>query len=368
MFTNRIILTQCFVLVYLLVSGISTIEAAVERRAALDIGSGKTKLTVGDVDTLSNQVVRVIHSEFARIRFADSLMNNPYNIFDDELYAMAVEKISMLRDRAEQEGAVRITAVATEAFRKASNSIDFLERLKGATGVPMQIISQEDEATLGFETAVQATGYPCETLISWDSGSGSLQLTNKTDKEVIDYLIPYGTTPATHLLLELKVLSPSKGDTPNPVTFEEATAFVEQMQNLLPEPSNAFQDRLNDINTKFVGIGNRSSTIGVCARATGKNLFSAQELWDGILSLIDKKDEDLIDLYKDTSTRTVLPRLLLTFSVMSKLGIEHLEWTDTNGNGLGILGNYRYWKNTGEFSRRDMVQTNTRSNRPYLNL
>ncbi|MGA8164881.1 MAG: hypothetical protein WB791_07660 [Waddliaceae bacterium] len=345
MIFHRNLLLIFFLFIFPIVLGISTAEATVERRAALDIGSGKAKLTIADLNPSNNRIVKVIHTEFARINFAKSLLNNPDNLLDDDIYAEACEKIIMLRDLAVKKGAVKMMTVATEAFRKASNGIEFLRRLEDAAGVPIQMISQEDEAILGFDTAVQATGYPWETLISWDSGSSSLQLTTKSDEGVVDYLAPCGTTPATHLLLELKGLCFGKGSTPNPITFEEAIAFVEQMHNALPEPSGIFKNKLHREKTKFVGIGDFNSTIGICARAIGKDLFSAQELWDGILLLLEKNDEDLIDRDADTSAWVVLPRLLLTFSVMSKLGIEYVEWIETNGNGLGILVNDHYWKN-----------------------
>lgn len=318
--------------------------SVIERRAAIDIGSGTSKLVVADVDILNNRVVKVIYSDFVNVPFSDTLMENPANILDEDIYILAVENFSTLFDRARQAGAVKFSAVATAAFRRASNGVDFINRLSRETHITMKIISQEDEAVLGFETAVQAAGYPSEKVISWDSGSGSIQLTSRSDQDIIDYLILFGTTPATQLLFKDKVMTSSKKEILNQITIEEAELFILQIQNMLPEMNSTFKEKLNVTEVSFVGIGSRPSTMGVCARACGKARFSTEELWSGILSFINGEDEFLIDLYNDTSIRTVLPRLLLTYSVMSTLRVKQLEWVETNGNCLGVFGINKYWK------------------------
>ena len=41
-----------------------------------------------------------------------------------------------------------------------------------------------------------------------------------------------------------------------------------------------------------------------------------------------------------------MPRLLLIHSIMIKLNIDHVQWVDTNGNGLGGLSTQKLWDNS----------------------
>lgn len=299
-----------------------------ERRAAIDIGSGTSKLVVADFDIVRQGVLNVVCADFVNILFSDSLLQNPHNNFDEELYKQAVTGFKRLFDLAQQAGALKCVAIATAAFRKAANGVDFIERLSKETKIPMIIIPQEDEALLGFETAVQSTGLDTEKVISWDSGSGSIQLTAKTGLEIVSYLVPFGTTPATQLLSTI---------TNSRASIEDAKRFLEHMEMVLPPPSEAFRNKIDEPEIAFIGIGSAPSTMGVCARACQKEKFTAEELWIGILGCINASEEALNRIYHDTSVRTVLPRLLLTYSVMKALNVERLDWTETNGNCLGIF-------------------------------
>jgi exopolyphosphatase/guanosine-5'-triphosphate,3'-diphosphate pyrophosphatase len=299
-----------------------------ERRAAIDIGSGTSKLVVADFDIARQGVLKVVYADFVNILFSDALLQNPHNIFDEELYKQAVTGFKRLFDLAQQAGALKCVAIATAAFRKAANGVDFIERLSRETKIPIIIIAQEEEAMLGFETAVQSTGHEAEKVISWDSGSGSIQLTAKTGIETISYLVPFGTTSATQLLSKI---------TENRASAEDAKRFLEHMEVVLPQPSETFRNKIIVPEIAFIGIGSAPSTMGVCARACQKSQFTAEELWIGILGYINASEEVLSRTYHDTSVKTVLPRLLLTYSVMKALNVERLEWTETNGNCLGVF-------------------------------
>src|SRR6266481_4270233 len=77
-----------------------------------------------------------------------------------ESYAStAVKAVTKLRRRTELSGTDRIVAVATSALRDAGNREKVARRLAAAAGVPVRILSGDEEAALTFR-ALQA-GLQC---------------------------------------------------------------------------------------------------------------------------------------------------------------------------------------------------------------
>lgn len=70
--------------------------------------------------------------------------------------------------------AADIQAVATSAIRDASNQQVFLDRVKAQTGLRVQVLSREEEATFGYLAAVNSTTLTDGAVL--DLGGGSLQL------------------------------------------------------------------------------------------------------------------------------------------------------------------------------------------------
>ena len=71
-------------------------------------------------------------------------------------------------------GARDIKAAATSAIRDAANRDVFLERVRAQTGLRVQVLSREEEATFGYLAAVNSTTLTDGAV--FDLGGGSLQL------------------------------------------------------------------------------------------------------------------------------------------------------------------------------------------------
>jgi exopolyphosphatase/guanosine-5'-triphosphate,3'-diphosphate pyrophosphatase len=67
-----------------------------------------------------------------------------------------------------------IDAVATSAIREASNSEDFLERVRRASGLEVRVLSRDAEARAGYLAAVNSTTLRDGAVL--DLGGGSMQL------------------------------------------------------------------------------------------------------------------------------------------------------------------------------------------------
>ena len=78
---------------------------------------------------------------------------------------------------AQELGAEEIRAVATAAIREAKNGEEVADAVAAAAGVPIEILSEEEEGRLSFLGATKTLGHPAEGLIGVvDIGGGSTEV------------------------------------------------------------------------------------------------------------------------------------------------------------------------------------------------
>jgi exopolyphosphatase/guanosine-5'-triphosphate,3'-diphosphate pyrophosphatase len=78
---------------------------------------------------------------------------------------------------AQELGAKEIRAVATAAIREASNGEAVAEAIGNAAGIPIEILSEEEEGRLSFLGATKTLGHPAEGLVGVvDIGGGSTEV------------------------------------------------------------------------------------------------------------------------------------------------------------------------------------------------
>ncbi len=142
------------------------------RCAVLDLGSTSFQLLVTDADTdgtlthvLRDRVILNLGAEVASTgRVPDDLLDR------------ALEIVARFRDVAERSGADRIWPVATAAFREAANLPWVSKALRGALGVPVEILSEEEEA-LCTVTGIRASlALQPGPWVGFDLGGGSMEI------------------------------------------------------------------------------------------------------------------------------------------------------------------------------------------------
>jgi len=153
-------------------------NSCIERRGALDLGSGSTKALVADVNVCTHQLDQTFLSDATPIAFQESVEKSPTKSMDNDVIEEAHVKYLALINSMKELNVVRIRAVATAAFRKAANGEQAAEKISADAGVPLQILSQKDEAALGVTSALAKTSFPSTTNSPavWDIGGGSMQL------------------------------------------------------------------------------------------------------------------------------------------------------------------------------------------------
>jgi exopolyphosphatase/guanosine-5'-triphosphate,3'-diphosphate pyrophosphatase len=140
--------------------------------AAIDIGSNTTRVLVAE--PVDGQLKKVMEQR------AYTRINKAIN-GDGAIEAEKVQEVSDLVATqvrlARELGAETIRAVATAAMRDAANGEEAAREIGEAAGVPIDILSEEEEGRLSFIGATKGLGHPVEGKIGVvDVGGGSTEV------------------------------------------------------------------------------------------------------------------------------------------------------------------------------------------------
>lgn len=140
--------------------------------ACIDVGSNTTRLLVADVE---DGRLRELMSQRVFTRIGRSLMTA--GKIPAEKVAETADVVSTQVRHAHELGAEKIAVVATAAIREAKNRKKLATAVEKEAGLPLQILSDEEEARLAFVGATKTLGAPVAgTVAVVDVGGGSTEL------------------------------------------------------------------------------------------------------------------------------------------------------------------------------------------------
>lgn len=93
-----------------------------------------------------------------------------------EAMRRSAEAIRTLEQIARVEGASHIRAVATAAVREATNRSEFVDLVAELAGLPLEILSEDDEARLAFDGVAHSFDFSHAVGAVADIGGGSLEV------------------------------------------------------------------------------------------------------------------------------------------------------------------------------------------------
>lgn len=140
--------------------------------AAIDIGSNTTRVLVAE--PVEGQLKKVMEQRaYTRINKAIDGEGAILAAKIDEVCDVVATQVRLAREL----GAQGIRAVATAAVRDATNGEEAVSRIGEAAGVPIQILSEEEEGRLSFIGATKTLGHPVQGTIGVvDVGGGSTEV------------------------------------------------------------------------------------------------------------------------------------------------------------------------------------------------
>jgi exopolyphosphatase/guanosine-5'-triphosphate,3'-diphosphate pyrophosphatase len=140
--------------------------------AAIDIGSNTTRVLVAEPG--DGQLRKVMEQRaYTRINKAIDGEGTISAAKIDEVCEVVSTQVRLARET----GAVTIRAVATAAVREAANGAEAAAAIGEAAGVPVEILSEDEEGRLSFIGATKGLGHPVEGRIGVvDVGGGSTEV------------------------------------------------------------------------------------------------------------------------------------------------------------------------------------------------
>jgi exopolyphosphatase/guanosine-5'-triphosphate,3'-diphosphate pyrophosphatase len=140
--------------------------------AAIDIGSNTTRLLVAE--PVDGQLKKVMEQRaYTRINKA---IRDSGEIPAEKASEVAEVVATQVR-LARELGAETIRAVATAAVREASNGAVVAKQIGDGAGVPVEILSEQEEGRLSFIGATKTLGHPVDGLVGVvDVGGGSTEV------------------------------------------------------------------------------------------------------------------------------------------------------------------------------------------------
>src|SRR5439155_26975108 len=123
------------------------------RVGAIDIGSNSIRLLVADFASGSEPVPQTTVARAGEVcRLGTGLHRG--DPIDTALIERAEGIVSDFRRRAMALGATRVIVGATAALRSASNGLEVAQILEERTGLPVRVLSGDDEARLVYRAVV----------------------------------------------------------------------------------------------------------------------------------------------------------------------------------------------------------------------
>lgn len=321
--------------------------------------------------------LQVLFAESHPVKLGIDLQCSSDGNLSPDICALGIKTLTHLATTARKLGAGHdelLPGCATAVFRNALNGPSFLRELEAATGVTLQVVSQEEEARLGFQTALAAVETQAASqadsevvtvpsdhvdravnqhsamavelpatedghLVVWDSGGGSFQIVrgpavlgDASAMPDASYLGPFASANALRMCVE-DVQGGRFDDTasPNPVSVDHSTRLIEVLQRALPSPQPVWIRAA----PAAVAIGSTNSIFYLATDILGVTTFTAAMVKDAIGRVVGHTDEALQAAWcrhpRSDPSSLVVPKLCLLYAVMMGLRIQKVMYVPSVG-------------------------------------
>lgn len=332
-----------FYLVCVFILGTLThLQAEIERRAAIDIGSGSTKVAIADVDVESSQIVEVLFESSFPVPYQACLDRSKDQTFDAETRSLGLATFKKIKEIADQHQVQKIVAIATSAFRKASHQAqDFVEEIERDTGIKVQVITQQEEGKIGFFSAASLGMYDIQELVVVDIGTGSVQITSAEEEEEVSVYMgeQMGSVAfKNHIISKIQGRNPEMDSSPNPMSEHDVKRADQRARKFGRGTDTSIKHKIAEHKT-VVGIGRLFSySVAPLVCHTEDRTITRKGLRNFIKSALNKSDQELNNPFAHVD----VTNCILTLALMKSLGISVIKPVETTTT-KGLLVSSGYW-------------------------
>ena len=228
--------------------------------AAIDVGSNSIHLVIVDADPVGNQ--RVLTREKTMVKLARGIAKT--GEIAPEAFQAGLETLALMAEVIRGFHCDTIMACGTAALREAANAPLFISEA-GKLGIPIRVISGEEEARLIHLAVSRAIPFPDEPAVLMDIGGGSTELTWVHGERVpASISLPWG-------LQRLADAVP----TANPPTPEDLTRLGKFIRKVLKKASKGLP---TDLPATVLVLGTSGTLTDLAKGSSGDSGFTREQL------------------------------------------------------------------------------------------
>jgi exopolyphosphatase / guanosine-5'-triphosphate,3'-diphosphate pyrophosphatase len=283
-----------------------------ELLAAVDLGSNSFRLMIGKLD---GEQILPVSTWREGVRLAGGL--DEKSALSESKIEEAVSALSRFRERLAAVSPERVRAVATSTYRVAKNAAELLSRSEAALGVPIDVVSGNEEARLIYVGCAHSLPWSDSDRLIFDIGGGSTE-----------FVIGHGYEPTTMESFQLGAVTLSKNFFPDGMVtaaaFRKAEVFVRSRLEVLRDEYKRGWS---------VAYGS-SGTVRALFEIVTENDFGSVVSEASLFALRDeliaagRMDRVTLNALK-ASRAPVLPGgLAILLGIVHELNIEHIEPAD----------------------------------------
>lgn len=138
---------------------------------AIDLGTNNCRMLMA---RRAGRSFRVVDAYSRIVRLGEGMTHS--GALSEPAMDRAIEALKVCSDRLAKRKASKIRAIATEACRAADNGEEFLHRAREATGLPLELITSEEEARLAVQGSLDLLDEGKDAALVIDIGGGSTEL------------------------------------------------------------------------------------------------------------------------------------------------------------------------------------------------
>jgi exopolyphosphatase/guanosine-5'-triphosphate,3'-diphosphate pyrophosphatase len=311
-----------FIYLILLTSFFISFEALAkncqEVRMGFDIGSGTTKVLVAKVDFCESKIIEVLFTDSRPVSFNEDLEKSKDDTLSPAIIEQGLKTLAGMVRKGKIYKPKKTYGVATSVFRKAHNGANVIRGYSKKLNLKLEVISQHDEALLGFLSARSFTNE--KNIVVWDIGGGSMQMWSQHERDKPKtYLGDLASVTFKNMVIEaIQLKDPNNIISPNPMVDkrEQAVALARAYAKI-HVPADL---KIAIGESKIVGIGGvHSQSIKKQLQLKGM-IYTLDELDKAGKVQSEKSDKDLEGEYRTTD----VTNLLLVQGFMEGLGIKEV--------------------------------------------
>lgn len=271
------------------------------RLAAIDIGSNAARLLISEVETTAGK------PQFQKLNLVRVPLRLGFDVFEQkqisgEKEEMIIKTIKSYKLLTDVYGVEHMKACATSAMRDAKNGEEIIRKVKDETGITIEIITGDAEASFIYENHIAENLDKDHSYLYIDVGGGSTELTFFAEGRLV---FKRSFNIGTIRLLKNQV---------DEFLWDEMRDFIKR------------ETRGHERDMVAIGSGgNINKIFSLSKRKEGKPL-SIESLKDYYRELGSFSLEDRMRLYKLREDRAdvIVPALLIYINVMRWSNIEEI--------------------------------------------